>query len=115
MEKAIFPHFEHHLKVSGSNLPGQQRLFCGSLVLPVPAWVLSGSPKTCIRGSRRTSDHQDVVRVERDGGQQPFSLKHGGLIGLNSVILPVCSDVCLQMMCLFRRPEPRDAMALRPD
>lgn len=58
---------------------------------------------------------QDRVGVETDGGQQSFILKHGGLIGLNSVILPVCSDVCLQMMCLFRWVEPRDAMALRPD
>lgn len=28
MENAILPHSEHQLKVSGSSLPGRQRLFC---------------------------------------------------------------------------------------
>lgn len=30
-------------------------------------------------------------------------MKHGGMIGLNSFSLLVCFDVCLQMICVFRR------------
>lgn len=43
------------------------------------------------------------------------NIKHGGMITLNSFILPVCFDFSLQMICLFSQFEPGDDMALRPE
>lgn len=43
------------------------------------------------------------------------NLKHGTLITLNSFILPVCFDFCLQIICLFSQFEPGEIMALRPE